>query len=123
MEKAGQARKGSWDKRTVLLIDISTAHLARLLGQDGLGDWLDDVTFDWDDTCRSQASPSASVISMVSCSKESVGTDQTSTQSNCHNWSQCSVRSGFHRLGNKQSNGTTRFLASVTGSPRLPSSP
>jgi hypothetical protein len=49
VDKAGQARKGSWDKRTVLLIDISTAHLTRLLGQDGLGDLLDGVALDWDD--------------------------------------------------------------------------
>ena len=50
VDKAGQGRKGRWDaNRTVLLVDISTAHLARLLGQDGLAAWLDDVPVDWDD--------------------------------------------------------------------------
>jgi len=29
--------------------DISTAHLARLLGQDGLAAWLDDVPVEWQD--------------------------------------------------------------------------
>jgi hypothetical protein len=49
-DKAAQGRKGNWDAaRTALLIDISTARLAQLLGQDGLGAWLDDVPVDWDD--------------------------------------------------------------------------
>ena len=42
VDKAGQGRKGKWDAtRTALLVDISTAHLALLLGQDGLAAWLD----------------------------------------------------------------------------------
>ncbi len=49
VDKAGQARKGSWSRHTVLLIDISTAHLAQLLGQDALGLWLNEVPFEWDD--------------------------------------------------------------------------
>jgi hypothetical protein len=49
-DKAAQGRKGNWDPaRTALLIDISTAHLALLLGQDGLAAWLDDVPVDWED--------------------------------------------------------------------------
>jgi hypothetical protein len=40
VDKAGQGRKGKWDPaRTALLVDISTAHLAR--------PWLDDVLVDW----------------------------------------------------------------------------
>lgn len=49
VDKAGQARRGAWDQQTVLLIDISTAHLTRLLGQDGIAAWLDSVTIEWDD--------------------------------------------------------------------------
>jgi hypothetical protein len=49
VDKAGQARRGAWDAQTVLLIDISTAHLTRLLGQDGIATWLDSVTIEWDD--------------------------------------------------------------------------
>ena len=50
VDKAGQGRKGRWDPaRTALLIDISTAHLAMLLGQDGLAAWLDSVPVDWED--------------------------------------------------------------------------
>ncbi len=50
VDKAGQGRKGKWDAaRTALLVDISTAHLALLLGQDGLAAWLDDVPVDWED--------------------------------------------------------------------------
>lgn len=50
MDKAGQGRKGRWDPdRTVLLVDISTAHLALLLGQDGLAAWLDEVPVEWED--------------------------------------------------------------------------
>jgi len=50
VDKAGQGRKGKWDaSRTVLLIDISTARLALLLGQDGLAAWLDDVPVEWED--------------------------------------------------------------------------
>ena len=50
VDKAGQGRKGNWDPaRTALLIDISTAHLAMLLGQDGLAAWLDSVPVDWED--------------------------------------------------------------------------
>lgn len=49
-DKAAQGRKGNWDAaRTALLVDISTARLAQLLGQDGLGAWLDDVPVDWED--------------------------------------------------------------------------
>jgi hypothetical protein len=49
-DKAAQGRKGNWEpNRTALLIDISTAHLALLLGQDGLAAWLDDVPVDWED--------------------------------------------------------------------------
>lgn len=48
-DKAAQGRKGNWDSaRTALLVDISTAHLALLLGQDGLAAWLDNVPVDWD---------------------------------------------------------------------------
>lgn len=48
-DKAAQGRKGGWDAaRTALLVDISTAHLAQLLGQDGLAAWLEDVPIDWD---------------------------------------------------------------------------
>jgi hypothetical protein len=47
--KAGQARRGAWDQQTVLLIDISTAHLTRLLGQDGIATWLDGVAIEWDE--------------------------------------------------------------------------
>jgi hypothetical protein len=32
-----------------LQVDISTARLAQLLGQDGLGAWLDDVPVGWED--------------------------------------------------------------------------
>lgn len=50
MDKAVQSRKGSWDAdRTVLLADISTAHLAQLLGPDGLAAWLDGVPVEWED--------------------------------------------------------------------------
>ena len=50
VDKAAQGRKGNWDAhRTVLLIDISTAHLAMLLGQDGLAAWLDNVPVEWED--------------------------------------------------------------------------
>jgi hypothetical protein len=50
VDKAGQGRKGNWDAaRTALLVDISTAHLAMLLGQDGLAAWLDDVPVEWED--------------------------------------------------------------------------
>ena len=50
VDKAVQGRKGKWDAdRTALLVDISTAHLAMLLGQDGLADWLDSVPVDWED--------------------------------------------------------------------------
>jgi hypothetical protein len=50
VDKAGQGRKGKWDAaRTVLLVDISTGHLAQLLGQDGLAAWLDEVPVDWED--------------------------------------------------------------------------
>lgn len=49
-DKAAQGRRGNWDLgRTALLIDISTAHLALLLGQDGLAAWLDDVPIDWEE--------------------------------------------------------------------------
>lgn len=49
-DKAAQGRKGNWDPaRTALLVDISTARLAQLLGQDGLGTWLDHVPIDWED--------------------------------------------------------------------------
>ena len=48
--KAVQGRKGEWDAdRTVLLVDISTAHLAQLLGPDGLAAWLDEVPVEWED--------------------------------------------------------------------------
>lgn len=50
IDKAGQGRKGGWDAdRTVLLVDISTAHLAQLLGPDGLAAWLDEVPVEWED--------------------------------------------------------------------------
>ena len=50
VDKAGQGRKDCWDPtRTALLIDISTARLIQLLGQDGLAAWLDDVPVDWED--------------------------------------------------------------------------
>lgn len=49
VEKSGQARRGKWDQHTVLLIDISTAHLTRLLGQDGIATWLDGVAIEWDE--------------------------------------------------------------------------
>jgi hypothetical protein len=50
VDKAGQGRKGKWDRdRTILLIDISTAHLALLLSWDELAAWLDAISFDWDD--------------------------------------------------------------------------
>lgn len=50
VDKAGQGRKGNWDAaQTVLLVDISTAHLAMLLGQDGLAAWLDKVQIEWQD--------------------------------------------------------------------------
>lgn len=50
VDKAGQGRKGKWDAaQTVLLVDISTAHLAMLLGQDGLAAWLDSVPVEWQD--------------------------------------------------------------------------
>ena len=50
VDKAGQGRKGKWDAtRTVLLVDMSTAHLAMLLGQDGLASWLDSVPIEWQD--------------------------------------------------------------------------
>ena len=50
VNKAVQGRKGGWDAdRTVLLVDISTAHLAQLLGQDGLAAWLDGVPIEWED--------------------------------------------------------------------------
>ena len=50
VDKAGQGRKGKWDvTRTVLLVDMSTAHLAMLLGQDGLASWLDSVPIEWQD--------------------------------------------------------------------------
>lgn len=50
VDKAGQGRKGRWDAdRIVLLVDISTAHLALLLGQDGLAAWLDEVPVEWED--------------------------------------------------------------------------
>jgi hypothetical protein len=50
VDKAGQARKGRWDAaRTALLVDISTAHLALLLGEDGLAAWLDSVPVEWED--------------------------------------------------------------------------
>ena len=50
VDKAVQGRKGKWDPdRTALLVDISTAHLAMLLGQDGLAAWLDSVPVDWED--------------------------------------------------------------------------
>ena len=50
VDKAGQGRKGKWDAaRTALLVDISTARLALLLGQDGLATWLDSVPVEWED--------------------------------------------------------------------------
>ncbi len=49
VDKAAQARKGSWSARTVLLVDISTAHLAQLLGSDGLSKWLEGIDFEWPD--------------------------------------------------------------------------
>lgn len=50
VDKAMQGRKGRWDPdRTVLLIDISTARLIQLLGQDGLAAWLDGVPVEWED--------------------------------------------------------------------------
>jgi hypothetical protein len=49
VEKAGQGRKRSWSPRTVLLIDISTARLAQLLGWEALASWLDDVPIEWED--------------------------------------------------------------------------
>jgi hypothetical protein len=50
VDKAGQGRKGKWDvARTVLLVDISTAHLAMLLGPDGLAAWLNRVPVEWQD--------------------------------------------------------------------------
>ena len=50
VDKAGQGRKGNWDPgRTALLIDISTARLTQLLGQDGLAAWLDGVPVEWVD--------------------------------------------------------------------------
>jgi hypothetical protein len=49
-DKAAQGRKGHWDpNRTALLIDISTARLVQLLGQDGLAAWLDAVPVEWED--------------------------------------------------------------------------
>ncbi len=49
-DKAAQGRRGSWDRaQTALLVDISTAHLALLLGHDGLATWLDDVPIDWEE--------------------------------------------------------------------------
>lgn len=32
-----------------LAVDISTAHLTQLLGQDGVADWLDGVLVEWED--------------------------------------------------------------------------
>lgn len=50
VDKAGQGWKGKWDvTRTVLLVDMSTAHLAMLLGQNGLASWLDSVPIEWQD--------------------------------------------------------------------------
>jgi hypothetical protein len=49
VEKAVQGRKGSWNPRTILMIDISTAHLIRLVGHDDLAAWLDDVDIEWHD--------------------------------------------------------------------------
>jgi hypothetical protein len=49
VEKAVQGRRGSWNPRTILLIDISTAHLTRLLGHDDLAAWFDDVDIEWRD--------------------------------------------------------------------------
>ena len=50
VDKAGQGRRGGWDPdRTALLIDISTARLIQLLGQDGLSAWLDGVPVDWEE--------------------------------------------------------------------------
>jgi hypothetical protein len=50
VDKAVQGRKGHWDPgRTALLIDISTARLTQLLGQEGLAAWLNDVPVEWED--------------------------------------------------------------------------
>jgi hypothetical protein len=50
VDKAMQGRKGYWDPdRTALLIDISTARLVQLLGQDGLAAWLAGVPVEWED--------------------------------------------------------------------------
>jgi hypothetical protein len=50
VDKAVQGRKGSWNPvSTALLIDISTARLIQLLGQDGLTSWLDEVPVEWED--------------------------------------------------------------------------
>jgi hypothetical protein len=50
VDKAGQGRRGGRDPaRTALLIDISTARMIQLLGQEGLAACLDDVPVDWED--------------------------------------------------------------------------
>jgi len=48
-EKAGQGRKGSWNPRTMLLIDISRARLTRLLAHNDLAAWLHDANIEWQD--------------------------------------------------------------------------
>jgi hypothetical protein len=48
-EKEGQSRRGKWSPNTMLLIDISAAQQALLLGEDGLRAWFNAIEFGWKD--------------------------------------------------------------------------
>lgn len=93
VDKAGQGRKGRWDaNRTVLLVAVSTTRLARLLGQDGLAAWLDDVPVEWGDLL---------FAAVAVCFSDlhgpflwgTAGTGPTSTQPTVCIWNQSSPRS------------------------------
>ncbi len=48
-EKGGQSRRGKWSPNTMLLIDISAAQQALLLGEDGLRAWFNAIEFGWEE--------------------------------------------------------------------------
>ena len=86
VDKAGQGRKGKWDvAQTVLLVDISTAHLAMLLGQDGLAAWLDRCRLNGK-TCRSPRWPCPSATSTAHSCGAVAGTGQAWTLPSARTW-------------------------------------
>jgi hypothetical protein len=48
-EKGGQSRRDGWSLNVMLLVDISSAQHALLLGDDGLRTWFSTIELDWND--------------------------------------------------------------------------